>query len=80
MIRRIYIDNYKCLVNFELQVDALTLILGANGAGKSAILDVLVALRQLLDGTVKVFDRDAFPGSTCTRWQAVNTQVVPVGA
>lgn len=78
MIRRIYIDNYKCLINFALQVDALTLILGANGAGKSAILDVLVVLRQLLDGKSKIADRDAFPGSTCTRWQEVNTQVVEV--
>lgn len=78
MIRRVYVDNYKCLVNFALQLDALTLLLGANGVGKSAVLDVLFSLRHLLDGSSKVVDRGVFPSSTCTRWQKVATQVVEV--
>ena len=48
MIRRIYVDNYKCLVNFELSFDRLTLLIGPNGVGKSAVLDVIFSLRQLL--------------------------------
>lgn len=76
MIRRLYIDNYKCLVNFELRLEALTLLLGSNGVGKSAVLDVLFALRHVLDGTMKVLDRAAFAASTCTRWQNVATQVL----
>src|SRR5690606_16073409 len=78
MIRRIYVDNYKCLVNFELQLDPLSLILGANGVGKSAVLDVLFALRHLLDGSSKILDRGIFTASTCTRWQEVAAQVVEV--
>ena len=32
MIKRIYIDNYKCFVNFELRLQELTLLVGRNGA------------------------------------------------
>ena len=30
MIRRIYADNFRCLVNFELELDELNVLLGAN--------------------------------------------------
>lgn len=79
MIRRIYVDNYKCLVNFELKLDELTLLLGMNGAGKSAVLDVLFGLRQLLSGSAKILDRSTFPPSTCTRWQTQGVQVFELG-
>lgn len=69
MIRRLFIDNYKCLVNFELKLEALTLLIGPNGAGKSAVLDVLFGVRQLLAGVGKVTDAGIFPASTLTRWQ-----------
>lgn len=75
MIRRMYIDNFKCLVNFELPLQELTLILGQNGSGKTSVLDVIFKLRQLLSGNAKVTDRDIFPLSTLTRWQAVDLQV-----
>jgi ABC-type multidrug transport system ATPase subunit len=61
MIRRIYSDNYKSLVNFELQLQELTLLLGPNGVGKTAILDVVFGLRRLLSGEAKVTDVELFP-------------------
>ncbi len=36
MIKRLYVDNYKCLVNFELPLQDLTLLLGPNGVGKTS--------------------------------------------
>jgi len=75
MIRRLYIDNYKCLVNFDLALDELSLLLGPNGVGKSSVLDVLYAIRQLLSGVAKITDPDVFPTSTLTRWQSRNVQV-----
>lgn len=78
MIRRIYIDNYKCLVNFELVLDELTLLVGSNGVGKSAVLDVIYALRQLLSGAARVLDTGIFTGTTRTRWQEVSVQVVEI--
>ena len=53
MIERIYIENYKCLANFDLHLDDTTLLLGVNGVGKTAVLDVLYGLRKLLAGEAK---------------------------
>lgn len=74
MLKRIYVDNYKCLVNFELRLQELTLLVGRNGAGKTAIFDVVYALRRLLGGRCRVTDRDVFPPSSLTRWQGRETQ------
>lgn len=78
MIKRLYIDNYKSLVNFELQLQDLTLLLGPNGVGKTSVLDVMFALRRLLSGEAKVTDADVFPTSTLTRWQKRDSQVFEV--
>lgn len=75
MIKRLYIDNYKCLVNFELLLQELTLLLGPNGVGKTSVLDVVFAVRQLLSGEAKVMDKTAFPPQTLTRWQSRERQV-----
>ncbi len=80
MLDRLYVDNYKCLVNFEIRPDDVTLLLGPNGVGKSAVVDVLFALRQLLSGAAKPSDAVAFPTRTLTRWERRPTQVVEVGA
>ncbi len=78
MIKRIYIDNYKCFVNFELRLHELTLLVGRNGAGKTSVLDALYALRRLLEGTSRVTDRDIFRPSSRTRWQNRTIQVFEV--
>ena len=78
MIRRIYIDNYKSFVNFDLRLQDLTLLVGRNGSGKTAVLDVVYALRKLLDGTARVTDRDVFPPSSLTRWQERSLQTFRV--
>ena len=75
MLKRLYVDNYRCLVNFELPLSELTLLLGPNGTGKTSVFDVVHGIRQLLDGVAKVTDPDAFPTSTLTRWQDRPLQV-----
>ncbi len=74
MITRLYADNYRCFVNFELRLDALSLLLGTKGAGKSSVLDIVFALRELLGGRTAVNGKTAFPPSTLTRWQSRNVQ------
>ncbi len=76
MLRRLSVDNYKCLVGFDLQLDEFNLLIGDNGVGKSAVLSVLRAVRGLLRGTSKVTDDDVFPVGTLTRWQESLTQTV----
>ena len=41
MLKRLYVNNFRCLVNFEITFQNLSLLLGDNGSGKSTIFDVL---------------------------------------
>ena len=70
----VYVENYKCLVDFRLNLQGTTLLLGANGTGKTAVLDVVYGLRKLLAGEAKITDPVAFPPSTLTRWQTHRRQ------
>ena len=78
MLQKLYVDNYKCLVNFELPVQELSLLLGRSGAGKTSVLDVMFALRRLLDGSARVTDADVFPTRTLTRWQERALQTIEI--
>ena len=48
MLKRIYIDNFRCLVNFELNVDAINLFLGGNGSGKSTVFEALRKIQNFI--------------------------------
>ncbi len=48
MIRRFYADNFRCLVNFELEFDELNVFLGVNGTGKTSVFDVLLKVQSLV--------------------------------
>ena len=51
MLTRIYIDNFKGLVNFELKdLGAINLFLGENGAGKSTVFEALRFIKMLMTG------------------------------
>jgi len=41
MIKSIYIDNFKALNNFNIDLKPLTVLIGANGTGKSTILQAI---------------------------------------
>ncbi|MGA2067625.1 MAG: AAA family ATPase [Thermoguttaceae bacterium] len=74
-IKRLYVDNYKCLVNFELPLQELTLLVGPNGVGKTCVLSVMFALRRLLLNRAKITGSRIFNGWTPTRWQTRSIQV-----
>jgi AAA15 family ATPase/GTPase len=49
MLKRLYVDNYKCLVDFTINFDQdISLFLGANGSGKSTVFEVLAKLRRVI--------------------------------
>ena len=48
MLTRLYIDNFRCFVNFEYRPAARELILGRNGSGKTT------AATRLLRGALRV--------------------------
>ena len=66
MLKRLYIDNYKCLTNFDIRFEELTLLLGANGCGKSAIFEVVGKLRDFIRGDARV--GELFPSTDLTHW------------
>lgn len=66
MIKRIYANNYRCLVNFEMVFEELTLLLGPNGSGKSSVFDVLSGIRHFLVDNVRV--GEVFPPKDLTAW------------
>jgi predicted ATPase len=47
MLTRLYVDNFRCFVNFECRFDGnKQLILGRNGSGKTSLSEVLSLLRK----------------------------------
>lgn len=52
MLRRIYAHNFKCLQNFELNMNGLNsvFLLGKNGSGKTTIFDVLEIFQRIGKG------------------------------
>lgn len=48
MLKRIFADNFRALVNFEFRPGPLSLLLGGNGSGKTSVFDVLGNLRDLI--------------------------------
>ena len=75
MIKRVYADNFRCLVNFELRLDRLNLLLGENGTGKTTVFEVVYRIQQFLAGSAKV--TALFPSTEQTRWQSVRISWKP---
>ena len=58
-IKRLQIKNYKSLEDFDLGLGPLTLLVGANGAGKSNIVDCLAFVSELANrSTIRAFAGD----------------------
>ncbi|HYW21773.1 MAG TPA: ATP-binding protein [Nodularia sp. (in: cyanobacteria)] len=72
MLKRIYIDNFRGLVNFEINFDSINLFLGANGSGKSTVFESLRKIQVFL--TIHCDAGEVFKSSDCTRWQALEIQ------
>jgi len=75
MLTRIYIDNFRCFVNFEYKPEGKQLLLGANGSGKSSLLQSIRYIKSFVNG-----DDNPFTASTRTRWQDKPLQVIEIEA
>ena len=74
MITRLYIDNFRTLVNFEVKFDQLNLLMGPNGSGKTSVFAVLRRLQQFNRGDGKI--GSLFALRDLTRWQSQPIQRV----
>ncbi len=75
MLTRIYIDNFRCFVNFEYRPESKQLLLGANGSGKSSLFSAIRYLKRFTKG-----DENPFTQSTRTRWLNRPLQVLEIEA
>jgi predicted ATPase len=66
MLKRLYANNYRCLVNFEINFTELTILMGPNGGGKSNIFDVVYGIRHLLIDNARI--DEVFPTDDFTAW------------
>jgi hypothetical protein len=78
MLDRLYVDNYRCMVNFDCRFSPAQLILGPNGAGKTTLLDVVCLLRDFCIAGIP--SENSFVDSTRTRWQNVAEQTFELDA
>ena len=72
VLKRLYIDNFRCFSNFELSLDSMDLLLGANGSGKSTIFDVLAKVQNFVAFGQKV--ERTFSEADITRWSKLKVQ------
>ena len=68
MIRRIYIDNFRCFTAFEYEPESVSLILGKNGVGKTSLLHVVQKIQAILIHGSAV--NEQFHVGSLTRWDA----------
>lgn len=56
MLQRLYVHNFRCLENFELNLKDLpsSLLIGKNGSGKSTVRDVLEIFQKIGRGTNRI--------------------------
>jgi energy-coupling factor transporter ATP-binding protein EcfA2 len=73
MLKRVYVDNFRSFVNFELPLGQQQLLLGLNGSGKSTLLEILGAIKKLITGAAH--PDVLFPETSRTRWQNLSRQV-----
>ncbi len=58
MLQRLYVNNFRCLENFELLIKGMpsALLIGKNGAGKSTIASALEVLQKICRGINRMRD------------------------
>jgi len=80
MLKRLYIDNFRCFVNFEYKPERKQLLLGENGSGKSSLLDAIRAVQGFVgENGFGDFSRIVFQNSK-TRWLNLPRQVFEIEA
>ena len=68
MLKKIYIDNWRCFVNFECPLEAIQLLVGSNGAGKSSVFDALALIRSFVCEDEPL--AKLLPYESLTRWSS----------
>lgn len=76
VISRLYVHNFRTFVSFEWKPPTACVLVGENGAGKSALLEVLWLLQDLLVDGLPIDRTTAF--GACTAWLGQTEQTVEI--
>lgn len=68
VLKRLHVDNFRCLTNFEMRPGPVAVLVGPNGGGKSTIFEILRALQRFL--TAGEDANACFPPWSRTRWDS----------
>ncbi|MBS2022584.1 MAG: AAA family ATPase [Deltaproteobacteria bacterium] len=71
MLKRFYVENYRCLGTFELKPEGVVCLVGPNGGGKSTVFQALQGIQAFLQGSLVAA---AFPPFSWTRWDQRQVQ------
>ena len=77
MIEHFYAHNFRCLVNFHLGLDEANVLLGANGSGKTSVLDALKCIQDLVVRGFKV--NDLIRPADLAKWSTADTLRLGIG-
>ena len=55
MITKLQLENWKSYEKSVLEIDALTVLIGANASGKSNALDAFVFLNRIASGAMLTY-------------------------
>lgn len=74
MLKKLYVNNFKCLVNFEIKFSNINLLLGKNGSGKTTVFEVFDKLQKFILGEFETTGKyyqvsEIFHQQDLTRWQ-----------
>ena len=58
-MKQLQIKNFKCFSNKTIDLNDLTLLVGANGVGKSSVIQALLLLRSSIENNLKKSDNIA---------------------
>jgi predicted ATPase len=71
VLKRLFADNFRGLVNFEFRPGQLSLLLGHNGSGKTTVFNALGALSDLI---VRGESASSLFAYTLTKWEKRDVQ------
>lgn len=77
-LRKISISGYKSISEVEVELRALNVLIGANGAGKSNFVGVFELLREVVEGRLQVFVARRGGADTLLRFGRAHTAALVI--
>lgn len=79
MIQRIWIKNFRSLVDIDVKLGPLTVLVGRNAVGKSSFLDALRIIRDALNGNLEDALSERHGIAALRRWAPTKPYDIEIG-